>query len=138
MYPPWEENRGFWRESYVGVRRKGCPMFCACRIRFPVPLPPVAEGWMLTGNATRAAEELSPPPPPPEVLTLAAAALDCGVWPNGNSPMRLENIGGKLEKMFGVARERTGVVRDSVVVVVVEEVTPPKEPPPAGCAARLA
>ncbi len=45
-------------------------------------------------------------------------------------------MGGRLEKMFGVVRERTGVVRESVVVVVVvpwgavdtaavEETTPP-------------
>lgn len=105
-------------------------------MRLPAPLPLVAVGWMLTGNATKAADELSPPPPPVGPPTAPApAVLGAEGWLNGKSPpIRLEKIGGKLENMFGVVSERTGVVRDSVVVVVrevVELTTPPTIPPVA-------
>lgn len=116
----------------------------------PAPLPLVADGWMLTGKATSAAEELSPPPiippPPPPVpapppAALLAAAEGC---PKGKSPTRLEKMGGKLENMFGVVSERTGVVSDSVVVVVpvvvreeVEGMLTATPPPPTGCVAAV-
>ena len=97
---------------------------------FPVlvlPPEPVEDGWMLTGKATSAAEveeeeedeECSPgapvvgpvPPPPPPAPELVGGVA------KGNSPMKLENMGGRLLKTLGVARERMGVVRDSLLVL---------------------
>ena len=69
-------------------------------------LPDTAEGWMLTGKATKA-EGASPVPPPPPAEE----------GPNGNSPMKLEKRGGRLLKRFGVCRDRMGVVRESGLVV---------------------
>ena len=58
--------------------------------------------------------------------------------------MKLENNGGRLLKMLGVARERMGVVRDSVLVVVwlamggAGPIPPPPPPPTAPPAASEA
>ena len=89
---------------------------------FPgVALGPVDDdGWILTGKATKADESsppapAPPPPPPPPMLPIPPLMRAL----NGNSPVRLENSGGGRElRRFGVAMERTGVVRDSVCVVV--------------------
>ena len=70
---------------------------------------------MLTGNATRAVDDASP-------LADPLPALLMGVLLKGKSPRRPENIGGKLENTLGVVRERTGVVRDSVLVVIETDV----------------
>ena len=68
-------------------------------------LPDTAEGWILTGKATKAEVESPVPPPPPPTPALA---------PNGKSPPKLEKRGGRLLKRFGVRSDRpTGVVRDS-------------------------
>ena len=78
-------------------------------------LPPlVDDGWMLTGNATKA-DESSPPPPPP-LVPLPRPPLMNAL--NGKSPLRPENSGGgSALRRLGVANDRTGVVRDSVCVV---------------------
>ena len=62
------------------------------------PLVP-GVGWMLTGKATRADAEDSP------------------AEPRGISLVRLERRGEMLLRMFGVLRETTGVVRDSIEVL---------------------
>lgn len=64
---------------------------------------------MLTGKATRAEAAESPPP----------------AEPRGSSLVRLERRGDRLLRMFGVLRETTGVVRDSIeeLTVLSEEAT---------------
>lgn len=63
----------------------------------PLLVPEV--GWMLTGKATRADAEGSP------------------ADPSGISLVRLERRGERLLNRFGVLRETTGVVRDSIEVL---------------------
>ena len=78
------------------------------------PPPLVEEGCILTGNATRA-DDISPPPPPPPAVPLLPPRPALMRALNGKSPVRLEKRGGgSALRRLGVARERTGVVRDSV------------------------
>lgn len=88
---------------------------------FPAPeFPPVVDdGWILTGKATNADDSSPPAPPLPTPLPMLPIPPLMRAL-NGKSPVRLEKRGGgRALRGFGVASERTGVVRDSVCVVVV-------------------
>ena len=65
------------------------------------PLLAPGVDWILTGKATRAEAAESPTP----------------AEPRGSSLVRLERRGERLLKRFGVLRETTGVVRDSIDVL---------------------
>ena len=90
---------------------------------FPAPEfgPVLEDGWILTGKATNADESSPPPPPPPPPPIPPIPPLMSAL--NGNSPVSPEKSGGGRElRRFGVASERTGVVRDSEWLVVFDAV----------------
>ena len=85
-------------------------MFCAWKMMLldpdEAPLAP-GVGWILTGKATRADAEDSP------------------ADPRGISLVRLERRGEMLLRRFGVLRETTGVVSDSMEVLEGLRAPPP-------------